>query len=773
MHFSIKLSLNGIITIPNKSFYLLIVLLINFSSVAQMKEFKLQEIRLTSGPFKDAQEVDLKYILELKPDRLLAPYLIAAGLPVKEDRYGNWENIGLDGHIGGHYLSALSMMYASTGNKEVKNRLDYMISELSRCQDKDGTGYVGGIPEGKVFWERIRKGDIDGSSFGLNNTWVPIYNIHKLFAGLIDAYNYTGNEKAKGIVIKLGDWFIELIRPLSDEQIQQILKTEHGGINESFADLYNITKEKKYLETAEKLSQKAILDPLIKNQDQLTGLHANTQIPKVIGFEKIGTLSDKKQWSDAAQFFWKNVTEKRTVAFGGNSVAEHFNPVDDFSGMLKSNQGPETCNSYNMERLSKALFLNNNDVSYLDFYERTLYNHILSSQEPDKGGFVYFTPIRPNHYRVYSQPETSMWCCVGSGLENHSKYGELIYSHSDNDIFVNLFIPSTLNWKEKGIELEQTTKFPFENNTSIVLKLKHPKTFVLNIRYPKWAEKFEILVNGKLQKAEGKPSSYVNIIRKWKSGDKIAISFKTSTHLENLPDGSNWAAFVNGPIVLAAKTSAEDLDGLFADDSRMGHVAQGKYIQLDKAYALIGEKGSYVSQLKDLGNMRFKLDSLELQPFFKVHNARYQMYFQTFTKEEYKEKQALLKQQEIDAIAIEAKTVDKINCGEQQPEVDHLYKGEKSESGYDDGRFWRNTSSYISYQMVNKNLEGKFIEISFLGDFKPDNLDVFINERPAEIISKTDQLIRFELDNKEIINLKIKSKDGKKTSKLYQIRIVK
>lgn len=260
---NIKVSLKKI-TI--KSFYLVATLLITFSSIAQMQEFKLQEIKLTSGPFKNAQNVDLKYLLDLNPDRLLAPYLISAGIPTKADRYGNWENIGLDGHIGGHYLAALSMMYASTGNKEVKSRLDYMISELALCQEKDGTGYVGGIPEGKVFWDRIHKGDIDGSGFGLNNTWVPIYNIHKLFAGLIDAYNYTGNEKAKEIVIKLGDWFIELIRPLSDEQIQKILKTEHGGINESFADLYSITKNKKYLETAEKLSQKAILDPLIKRK---------------------------------------------------------------------------------------------------------------------------------------------------------------------------------------------------------------------------------------------------------------------------------------------------------------------------------------------------------------------------------------------------------------------------------------------------------------------------------------------------------------------------
>lgn len=755
----------------NKIVYCFFIFLTAFGAKAQMELFSLDEVRLKESPFKKAQDIDLMYILALKPNKLLAPYLLDAGLPRKANRYGNWENIGLDGHIAGHYLSALSMMYASTGNPELKNRLDYMLSQLAICQEKNGNGYVGGIPQGKVFWDRIHKGDIDGSSFGLNNTWVPIYNIHKLFAGLNDAYRYTGSEKAKDILIKLGDWFIELIRPLSDEQIQKILNTEHGGINESFADLYTITHDKKYLETAERLSHKAFLNPLLQKEDKLTGLHANTQIPKVIGFEKIAVLTKNKEWSDGVEFFWNNVTQKRSTAFGGNSVAEHFNPIDDFDGMLRSNQGPETCNSYNMERLTKALFLDKNDVSYLDFYERTLYNHILSSQHPEKAGFVYFTPIRPNHYRVYSQPDTSMWCCVGSGLENHSKYGELIYSHSGNAVFVNLFIPSVLKWKEKGIELEQTTKFPYENNSEIVLKLQKAQTFALNIRYPKWAENFKILVNEKEQKITSQPSAYVSVSRKWKSGDKISIIFNTSVHLEPLPDGSNWSAFVDGPIVLAAKTSTQDLDGLFADDSRMGHVAKGKFISLDKAYALVGEKESYVSRLKPMGDMRFSLDSLQLQPFFEVHDARYQMYFQTYSKEEYKEKQVLLKQQEIEALALENKTIDKINCGEQQPEVDHLYKGEKSNSGYDDGKFWRNTRSYISYQMQNKNKQGQFLYVNVLDDLK-DNFTILINEKPAEISIK-DKTIKIKIENLEVVNIKILSKDGSVSPKFYQLRIVK
>lgn len=753
--------------------YILSFLVLTLCANAQMQPYALHEVKLKNGVFKNAQDVDLKYILALNPDKLLAPYLIDAGLPLKADRYGNWESSGLDGHIGGHYLSALAMMYASTGNTELKQRLEYMVAELARCQAKNGNGYVGGIPNGKVFWERINKGDIDGSTFGLNNTWVPLYNIHKLFAGLRDTYEFTQNQQAKQILISLGDWFIELIKPLNDEKIQQILRTEHGGMNEVFADLYILTNNKKYLETAQKLNHQAILNPLIQKQDKLTGLHANTQIPKVIGFEKIASLTKNEDLSGAAQYFWQNVSQTRSVAFGGNSMREHFNPVNDFSKMLASNQGPETCNSFNMLRLSKALFLDKNDVSYLDFYERTLYNHILSSQHPEKGGFVYFTPIRPNHYRVYSQPETSMWCCVGSGIENHTKYGELIYSHNAENIYVNLFIPSELNWKEKGIKIIQNTNFPNKNNSDLVLKLAKNQTFSLNIRYPKWAENAKIKINGKVQNVSTKPAEYIIFNRNWKNGDKISIEFEMKTRLEYLPDGSNWAAFVRGPIVLAAKTSTEDLKGLFADDSRMGHETKGKLFPINKAFALVDEPKNYLSKLKPIDNLNFTLDSLHLQPFFELHDARYQMYFQTFTKSEFEKQKTLQKQQEDTLLALEARTIDKINCGEQQPEVDHQYKGEQSNSGYDDEKFWRNTRSFISYQLQNKNNAGKFLEISVLDDFKAENLEISINGNVVDIFSTDGKNIKIKIPPSENILLKLSTKTKTPTPRFHQIRVLK
>ncbi|WP_266365422.1 glycoside hydrolase family 127 protein [Tellurirhabdus rosea] len=752
--------------------HIALLLSLSLTALGQMQPFTLQEVRLTGGPFKQAQDVDLTYILALNPDKLLAPYLIDAGLPLKAQRYGNWESVGLDGHIGGHYLSALAMMYASTGEPELKKRLDYMVAELARCQAQNGNGYVGGIPQGKVFWERIHKGDIDGSGFGLNNTWVPLYNIHKLFAGLRDAYEYAGNQQAKQVLVGLGDWFIELLKPLSDEQVQQILRTEHGGINETFADLYILTRDKKYLETAQRLSHRALLNPLLEKQDKLTGLHANTQIPKVIGYEKIARLTGRADWSEAATYFWQNVSQTRSVAFGGNSVREHFNPTTDFSQLLRSNQGPETCNSFNMLRLSKALFLDKNDVSFLDFYERTLYNHILSSQHPEKGGFVYFTPIRPNHYRVYSQPETSMWCCVGSGLENHTKYGELIYSHSAKDLFVNLFVPSTLDWKATGLKLTQRTGFPYQNASELLLETTKPQEFALNIRYPKWAESLEVLVNGKVQAISGKPAGYVAISRKWKSGDKVMVRFKTATRLEQLPDGSNWSAFVHGPIVLAAKTSTADLKGLFADDSRMGHETKGKLIPLTNAYALVGEPASYLTQLKPMGRLRFRLDTLTLQPFYEVHDARYQMYFQTFTPAAFAEQQARLKQQETEALALEAITVDKVNCGEQQPEVDHAYQGEKSDSGYDDEQFWRRTRRYFSYQLQNKELAGKTILIVALDDIQPDNVTFSIDDAPAEVIAREGKTIRLKVRDKKVVTLTISAQNGKPTPRINQIRVL-
>ncbi|MEQ9305963.1 MAG: glycoside hydrolase family 127 protein, partial [Marinoscillum sp.] len=409
--------------------FTLLTLLIGCESAEEVhiQLFPLDQVELLDGPFKQAQQTDLNYILEMDVDRLLAPFMIEAGLDPLAPKYPNWEGDGLSGHIGGHYLSALAMMYAATGNEEIKNRFDYMLDWLQKCQQAHGNGYLGGITDGARIWAEIAKGDIRADYFSLNGGWVPLYNIHKIFAGLKDAHLYTGSETALHMWVELSDWWLDMTGELSEEQFQQMLKSEHGGLNEVFADLYAITNDQEYLAMAEKLSHHVLLDPLLQKEDHLTGMHANTQIPKVIGYQRVAQVSDKSSWTGASRFFWETVVQNRSVAFGGNSVREHFHGSGDFNPMVTSEQGPETCNTYNMMRLSKMLFESSADTRFIDFYERAQLNHILSSQHPD-GGFVYFTPARPRHYRVYSLPDQGMWCCVGSGLENHTKYGEFIYA---------------------------------------------------------------------------------------------------------------------------------------------------------------------------------------------------------------------------------------------------------------------------------------------------------------------------------------------------------
>lgn len=500
------------------SFILALVLstsLAKAQNAPQVSYFPLQNVKLLDSPFLQAQQTDLHYILALDPDRLLAPFLREAGLQPKAPSYTNWENTGLDGHIGGHYLSALSMMYAATGDTAVYNRLNYMLNELNRAQQTVGTGFIGGTPGSLQLWKDIKAGKIRAGGFDLNGKWVPLYNIHKTYAGLRDAYIYAGSDLARQMLIAFTDWMIDITSGLSDEQMQDMLRSEHGGLNETFADVAEITGDKKYLELARRFSHKLILDPLIKEEDKLTGMHANTQIPKVIGYKRIAELSqdDKNwnhaaEWDHAARFFWNTVVNHRSVCIGGNSVREHFHPSDNFTSMLNDVQGPETCNTYNMLRLTKMLYQNSHnpnqtnepDPNYVNYYERALYNHILASQEPDKGGFVYFTPMRPGHYRVYSQPETSMWCCVGSGLENHTKYGEFIYAYRKDTLYVNLFIPSQLTWKEQGIILTQETRFPDDDKVTLRIDEAPKKKRTLMIRIPEWANQskgYSVSINGK------------------------------------------------------------------------------------------------------------------------------------------------------------------------------------------------------------------------------------------------------------------------------------
>ena len=695
----------------------------------QVSYFPLQDVKLLNSPFLQAQQTDLHYILSMNPDRLLAPFLREAGLTPKAPSYTNWENTGLDGHIGGHYLSALSMMYAATGDTAVYNRLNYMLNELHRAQQAVGTGFIGGTPNSLQLWKDIKAGNIRAGGFDLNGKWVPLYNIHKTYAGLRDAYLYAGSDLARQMLVDFTDWMIDITSDLSDEQIQDMLRSEHGGLNETFADVAEITGDKKYLELARRFSHKFILDPLIKEEDKLTGMHANTQIPKVIGYKRIAELSqdDKNwnhaaEWDHAARFFWNTVVNHRSVCIGGNSVREHFHPSDNFTSMLNDVQGPETCNTYNMLRLTKMLYQDSPETNFADYYERALYNHILASQEPEKGGFVYFTPMRPGHYRVYSQPETSMWCCVGSGLENHTKYGEFIYAHQKDTLYVNLFIPSQLTWKEKGVTLTQETRFPDDGKVTLRIDKAPKKGITLKIRQPQWtghSKEYNVKINGKNEASiVEENSNYLTLHRKWKKGDVITFNLPMKVSLEQIPDKKDYYAFLYGPIVLAASTGTGHLNGLYADDSRGGHIAHGKQIPLQEVPMLIGNPESIRNSLhkKDDNQLIFTFDgnvypaqnkTLELIPFFRLHNARYAIYFRQANEEQFKIIQKEMATAERKATELANQTVDLIFPGEQQPESDHGIQYEQAETGTNKDRHFRRAKGWFSYNLKVKEEAGR------------------------------------------------------------------
>jgi len=758
----------------------------------ELNYFDLQDVQLLPSPFYHAQQLDLQYLLEMDPDRLLAPFLREAGLAVVKESYTNWENTGLDGHIGGHYLSALANMYASTGDLRIKERLDYMIVNLRRCQQANGNGYIGGVPGGKRIWEEIHAGNIQSSTFSLNGKWVPLYNIHKTYAGLRDVYLLTADKSAKNMLIEMTDWACKLVSQLSDAQVQDMLRSEHGGLNESFADVAAITQNPKYLELARKFSHQSILVPLTKHQDKLTGLHANTQIPKVLGFARIGELSKDVEWTGAVRYFWDNVVLHRSIAIGGNSVSEHFNPTNDFSKMVQSIEGPETCNTYNMLRLTKMLYRTDPQAKYIDFYERALYNHILSSQHPEHGGLVYFTQIRPGHYRVYSQPQTSMWCCVGSGMENHAKYGEMIYAHKQDDLYVNLFVPSQLHWKEKDIEVIQDNNFPKEAYTSLIINSKRKREFTLYLRRPKWLkDNPKISINGKPYPVTESTETHVIIKRVWKPGDRLRMELPMEIQTEQLPDQSNYYSISYGPVVLAARSGTSDLTGLKADDSRMGHIASGKQIPLRDIPILVTDPKSIPTHIHPISDrpLHFTLTGLrqgkdtvnmELEPFYGLHDSRYMLYWPQTTASQLQQLQDKIERDERESLALTAITVDKVIAGEQQPESDHFFREESSKAGSTDDTRWRETTGWFSYQL--KNTDASALYLKYMTDTALRTSEIWINGILVETLKSTDnsavvKTSRIKLPKgsttMSTIEVKIKGTSTSPSHKILEIRTLR
>lgn len=776
-----------------------ITLLLPLFTNAAIESFPLSQVRITGGPMAHAQQTNIQYLLQLDPDKLLAPYQREAGIKSDSKPYGNWESTGLDGHIGGHYLTALSLGFAATGNLELKRRLDYMIDQLAAAQDP-ATGYLSGIPDGKSAWQQIKQGQIKSDLFSLNDRWVPLYNIDKTYHGLRDAYVIGGNLTAKIMLIKLTDWMVDLTAQLSEQQVQQLLYSEHGGLAQVFVDVADITGDPKYLTLAKRFVHLAIAEPLLEKQDQLTGLHANTQIPKILGMLHYAQRANNAAWIAGADYFWHTVTGNRSVSIGGNSVREHFHDSSDFTAMIEDIEGPETCNTYNMMKLSLMLFKTIGQAKYFDFYERASYNHILSSQHPEHGGLVYFTSMRPGHYRTYSSVENSMWCCVGSGIENHSKYGEMIYAKQDDDLLINMYVPSTLDWQQQGVQLRTDSQFPDHTTVKITVTKTNQDNQLLTIklRQPTWHDgAMTLRVNGKLYTATT-TNGYLKLTRNWQEDDTIHISLKPKLYAEQLPDGQAYYSLLYGPVVLAIKINHIDNPSLdfIADSSRMGHIAAGPTCPPEVLPIMLASPNRFIRDLKKHPTeLAFSAvqhvgmigephaSATTLIPFYKLHDSRYQIYWPQLDLQEFSKYGEMVKAKAADNAAIAQITIDYITPGQQQPEVEHNFAGEQTRAGVNNGHHWRDASGWFSYLLNNQALTAKTLRLKYFKHDVNREFDIVINDQvlttvelnPNEVAEEfyyVDYPLTIQMQQAPVLTVKFVAKPGSIAGGLYSLRLI-
>jgi len=655
--------------------------------------FPLSDIHLTGGPFEASHEATAKYLLTLEPERLLAGFRVNSGLKAKGEIYGGWETGGLSGHSLGHYLSACSQEFDGSGDARFKAKVDAIVDGLAECQANRPDGFLsafrfeGGFDRTRLdkIWADVKAGNLRSGGFDLNGMWSPWYVHHKVLAGLLDAQTLCQNGKALQVARKFADWAIEETKDLNLQQWQRMLGTEYGGMNDSLAELYSRTKDERYLDLSRKFYDNRVLEPLSKGEDDLAGKHSNTQIPKIIGLARLYEITGDEKDRATAAFFWDRVVNHHSYVIGGNSNGEYLGPPDQLSNRISTNTC-ETCNTYNMLKLTRHLFEWDPKASEMDFYERAYYNHILGSQDPATGMVTYFMPLQTGSSRDFSNPFDDFTCCHGSGMENHTKHGDTAYFHDGSKtLWVNLFMPTELTWKEAGLKLKQDTQFPASNAVSITIE-DGRKGFNMLVRHPGWA-KGEIVfkVNGKEVARSAEPSSYTSINRTWRKGDKLEFALPMSLHTESTPDNPKRLAVMYGPIVMAA-----DMGPAPTGRGRR-RAAPGA---IERTPVLISNDRPIDQWLQPVtGNsLEFKtVDAAEpkeltFAPFYSMVHERVGVYFDEFTKPEWAAKEAEYRAEEERIKDLEARTTDNMLIGQMQPERDHNLAQERNDVRSQNGR---------------------------------------------------------------------------------------
>ena len=595
----------------------------------QAQAFDLKDVRLLPSRFRENLERDSAWMASIEVNRLLHSFRTNAGVFAGREggymtvkKLGGWESLDceLRGHTTGHLLSAYSLMYAATGSELFRLKGDSLVCGLAEVQQALGNGYLSAFPE-----ELINR-NLRGQS-----VWAPWYTLHKLFAGLIDQYLYADNRQALEVVTRMADWAYRKLKPQSEETRRRMIRNEFGGINEAFYNLYAITGDEHHRWLAEYFYHNDVIDPLKEQRDDLGTKHTNTFIPKVIAEARRYELLQSEESRRLTDFFWHTMTEHHPFAPGSCSQKEHFFDTARVSHFLNGYTG-ETCCTYNMLKLSRHLFCWTADARIADYYERALYNHILGQQDPESGMVCYFLPLLSGAHKVYSTPENSFWCCVGSGFESHAKYAEAIYYHNDESLFVNLFIPSVVEWKEKGIALRQETDFPREEKISLSLQTKQPVQMTLQLRNPSWSGRPEVRVNGRRVAVRQEAGSYIAIRRTWQEGDRVEVTYPMQLRLEPTPDNPQRAAVLFGPVVLAGERGTEGMQEpapfsnpqLYNDyytydyhiPATLSDSLQADSRDLDRTLRREGKELRFTTPQGDL-----------LRPLYDLHRQRYVVYW--------------------------------------------------------------------------------------------------------------------------------------------------
>lgn len=691
----------------------------------------LNDVTLLDGMFKTARDLNEDYLMAIEPDRLLAPCMEVADLVPRAERYGGWEsqgwagwpaNMGISGHSLGHWMSAMSSACVESDRHgdELRERLKYAVSELARIQTETGSGYIGGLSIAP--FEQAFAGTINAEGFNLNGAWVPWYSVHKIYQGLVDAYNIAGIDQALDVVVKFADWAVDGISGLTDAQMQTMLNTEHGGMNDVFAQLYDITGNEAYLNAAVRFTHNAIVDPLAAGRDELSGMHANTQIPKIVGAAAVyDNDNSRTDYKAASEFFWDRVVNHRSFVIGGNSVSEHFEAEGAETLNIKD---AETCNTFNMIKLTEHLFRWDHQSKYMDFAENALYNDILGSQDLVNGNKMYFTSMLPGHFRIYGTPDNSWWCCTGSGMENPGRYSKLIYYKDLDSLYVNLYIPSQIYWRETGLAFRMETAFPYSDKVKISVAGGSGHA-ALRLRVPSWLCD-EMLIDG--EAVTGDATGYVPVERDWTEGDAIELTLPMGLSVYTARDSESKVAFRYGPIVLAAPLGTE-LKGfdLLAEDTRVYETGlPSNTVAVPSLKTEDSDPDSFITPV-DLSKLEFKIDSqytsnghtLSLVPFYSIHHQFHNIYWYLNAQADPYEK------------ALNDITIDTVTPDGQQDEIGHNQAGENSHQGsFTSGittYFWRDAygsaDAYFSYDLKVDGGKPNYLYVSYWGSDGPFDSD--------------------------------------------------